>query len=86
MSRTATWTRHGCKPKSAGSGPFRLRSWQANESVVLDANPHYRHGAPGVRRVILRHVPEPSSQRLLLERGDVDIARDLTRSTAESTR
>ncbi len=64
--------------KSAGSGPFRLRSWQANESVVLDANPHYRHGAPGVRRVILRHVPEPSSQRLLLERGDVDIARDLT--------
>ena len=49
--------------KSAGSGPFRLRSWQANESVVLDANPHYRHGAPGVRRVILRHVPEPSSQR-----------------------
>ena len=70
--------------KSAGSGPFRLRSWQANESVVLDANPHYRHGAPGVRRVILRHVPEPSSQRLLLERGDVDIARDLTRDLIEA--
>ena len=33
---------------------------------------------PFRRRVILRHVPEPSSQRLLLERGDVDIARDLT--------
>ena len=70
--------------KSAGSGPFRLRSWQANESVVLDANPHYRHGAPGVRRVILRHVPEPSSQRLLLERGDVDIARDLTPDLIEA--
>ena len=70
--------------KSAGSGPFRLRSWQANESVVLDANPHYRHGAPGVRRVILRHVPEPSAQRLLLERGDVDIARDLTRDLIEA--
>ena len=70
--------------KSAGSGPFRLRSWQANESVVLDANPHYRHGAPGVRRVILRHVPEPSAQRLLLERGDVDIARDLTPDLIEA--
>ena len=45
--------------------------------MVLDANLHYRHGAPGVRRVILRQVPEPSAQRLLLERGDVDIARDL---------
>ena len=63
---------------SAGSGPFRLRSWQPNESVVLEANPHYRRGAPGVRRVVLRHVPEPATQRRLLERGAIDIARDLT--------
>ena len=63
---------------SAGSGPFRLRSWQPGESVVLEANPHHRRGAPGVREVILRHVPAPSAQRLLLERGDVDVARDLT--------
>ena len=63
---------------SAGSGPFRLLSWRPNESVVLEANLHYRHGAPGVRRVVLRHVPEPAAQRLLLERGEVDIARDLT--------
>ena len=63
---------------SAGSGPFRLQSWRPNEAVVLEANPHYRHGAPGVRRVVLRHVPEPAAQRLLLERGEIDIARDLT--------
>ena len=63
---------------SAGSGPFRLRSWQPDESVVLESNPDYRHGAPGVREVILRHVPAPSAQRLLLERGDVDVARNLT--------
>ena len=63
---------------SAGSGPFRLAGWQANESVVLEANRDYRHGAPGVERVILRHVPEPSEQRLLLEAGAVDLARDLT--------
>ena len=63
---------------SAGSGPFRLQSWAPNEAVILEANPHYRHGAPGVRRVVLRHVPEPAAQRLLLERGDIDIARDLT--------
>ena len=63
---------------SAGSGPFRLQSWAPNEAVVLEANPHYRHGVPGVRRVVLRHVPEPAAQRLLLERGEIDIARDLT--------
>ena len=63
---------------SAGSGPFRLASWRADESVVLEANPDYRHGAPGVQRVVLRHVSEPSAQRRLLETGEVDLARDLT--------
>ena len=63
---------------SAGSGPFRLVAWQPEESVDLEANRHYPHGRPGVRYVTLRHVPEPSEQRLLLERGAVDVARDLT--------
>lgn len=66
------------KTHSAGSGAFSLKSWKANESVVLDANPNYRHGAPSIKRVIIRHVPEPAAQRLLLEKGDADMARDLT--------
>lgn len=66
------------KTNSAGSGPFSLKSWQANETVVLDANPDYRHGAPGMKRIIFRHVAEPSAQRLLLEKGDIDLARNLT--------
>ena len=66
------------KTHSAGSGPFSLRAWKANESVVLDANPTYREGAPPLKRVVIRHVPEPAAQRLLIEKGDADIARDLT--------
>jgi len=66
------------KSNSAGSGAFSLKTWKANELVTLDANKSYRHGAPGMARVILRHVAEPSSQRLLLEKGDVDMARNLT--------
>ncbi|WP_445678513.1 ABC transporter substrate-binding protein [Radicibacter daui] len=62
---------------SAGTGPFVLKLWKANESVVMEANPHYRGKAPAMKRVIYRHVPEPSTQRLMLEKGDVDIARDL---------
>jgi len=31
-----------------------------------------------MKRVILRHVSEPSAQRLLLEKNDVDMARNLT--------
>ncbi len=66
------------KSNSAGSGAFSLKTWKANEIVTLEANPDYRHGEPGMARVILRHVAEPSSQRLLLEKGDVDMARSLT--------
>ena len=66
------------KTHSAGSGPFVLKTWKANELVTLEANPNYRHGAPGVKRVIIRHIAEPSAQRLMIEKGDVDLARDLT--------
>lgn len=66
------------KSNSAGSGAFSLKTWKANELVMLEANGDYRHGKPGMDRVILRHVAEPSSQRLLLEKGDVDMSRNLT--------
>jgi peptide/nickel transport system substrate-binding protein len=66
------------KSNSAGSGAFSLKTWNANELVSLEANADYRHGAPGMKRVIVRHVPEPSAQRLLIEKGDVDMSRNLT--------
>jgi peptide/nickel transport system substrate-binding protein len=44
----------------------------------MEANPGYRLGAPRVARVILKHTPEAASQRLLLQKGDADIARNLT--------
>ena len=66
------------KSNSAGSGAFSLKTWKANEIVTLQANAGYRHGKPGMERIIFRHVAEPSSQRLLLEKGDIDMARNLT--------
>ncbi len=63
---------------SAGSGAYVLKSWTPNNSVVLEANPNYRGGVAKLKRVVIRHVPEASAQRLLLEKGDVDIADNLT--------
>jgi len=59
-------------------GPYRLRQWNAGETVVLEANPNYWGPQPKLRRVIIRHVAEAGTQRLLLEKGDIDIARNLT--------
>jgi len=61
----------------AGSGPFKLRRWNANEVLILDRNDRRGGAAPAMKQVIIRHVPEPGVQRLLLEKGDVDIARNL---------
>ena len=69
------------KTNSAGSGAFKLRQWKANESLTLDANPAYWQGAPEMKRVILRHIAEPATQRLLLEKGDIDVARNLKPSS-----
>lgn len=66
------------KSHSAASGAFRLVSWKPNESVTLEANPAFRLGPPKAKRVVVRHVPEPAAQLLLLQNGDADIARDLT--------
>jgi peptide/nickel transport system substrate-binding protein len=66
------------KTNSAGSGAYVIKSWTPNEAVVLEANPNYRGGEANLKRVIIRHVPEASAQRLLLEKGDIDIARNLT--------
>jgi hypothetical protein len=38
------------------------------------------------RRVVVRHVAEPATQRLLLEKGDVDVARNLTRDQLDAIR
>ncbi|HEV7371341.1 ABC transporter substrate-binding protein [Arenibaculum sp.] len=65
------------RTNSAGSGPFKLRQWKASELMMLDANPDYWQGAPKLNRVIIRHIAEPATQRLLLEQGDIDVARDL---------
>jgi peptide/nickel transport system substrate-binding protein len=67
------------KQNSAGSGAYILRAWRANEQYTLEANPNWWGGAIKNRRVVVRHVAEIASQRLLLEKGDVDYARDLSK-------
>ncbi|WFR95128.1 ABC transporter substrate-binding protein [Rhizobium tumorigenes] len=61
----------------AGSGPFKLREWRANEAIVLERNDNYYGEKPKLARVIYRFMKESSGQRLALENGDIDVARNL---------
>lgn len=66
------------KTHSAGSGAYKLSSWKPNESYSLTAVPGYWRGDAAMKRVIVRHVSESATQRLMLEKGDIDIARNLS--------
>ena len=66
------------KTNYAGSGPLKIREWRANELVTLERNDNYHGAKSKLARVIYRHVKESATQRLLLEKGDADIARNLS--------
>jgi peptide/nickel transport system substrate-binding protein len=65
------------KTSSAGSGPMKLREWRANEVMLLERNDTYWGRKAPLARVIYRHVKESATQRLLLAKGDIDVALDL---------
>ena len=66
------------KANSAGTGAYVLRSFKPNEGYVLEARAgHWRGDAP-IKNVFMQHVPEGATQRLLLEKGDIDIGREMT--------
>jgi peptide/nickel transport system substrate-binding protein len=69
---------HGwLKTRCAGSGPYEIREWRAGEHVALERNEHHHGPKPRLARVVYRHVKDGSAQRLALEQGDVDVARNL---------
>lgn len=62
------------KANAAPSGPFSLIQWRPNDILITESRANYWAGAPAMKRVIMRHVPESGSQRLQLMAGDIDVA------------
>jgi peptide/nickel transport system substrate-binding protein len=65
------WEEFGRKP--VGTGAFKLREWQKDVRVVLDANDAYWKGKPKVRTVAFKPIPEDAARIAALQRGEVDI-------------
>jgi peptide/nickel transport system substrate-binding protein len=62
------------KVNAAGSGAFTLTRWASNEMLILNRFDGYWAGAAKMRRIIYRHMPESQTKRLMLEKGDIDVA------------
>src|SRR6195256_4891876 len=72
------WGLDYTKQNTAGSGAYRIVSWNAGTEVILERNEDWKGGPlPKVRRIVWRMVPSAGNRRALLERGDADISYDL---------
>ncbi|WP_175869151.1 ABC transporter substrate-binding protein [Bartonella gabonensis] len=58
-------------------GPYQLESWRPSEAVLLRVSSHYWGQAPKLKKILIRHIAEPGTQRLLLQKHDIDVARNL---------
>jgi ABC-type transport system substrate-binding protein len=54
------------------AGPFRLERWIRGRSVTLVADPSFWGPMPGVERIEVAFVPDPTTALQLLERGSLD--------------
>ncbi|MEO0388007.1 MAG: ABC transporter substrate-binding protein, partial [Pseudomonadota bacterium] len=60
-----------------GSGPYKVVRWDRGNSIVLQADPDYRGGAPEVSQVTYRFIEEPGTRLSTLLAGEVDLVTNL---------
>src|SRR5215213_7052740 len=72
------WGMEYTKQNTAGSGAYRVVSWNAGTEVIMERNDKWVGGPlPKIKRIVWRIVPSAGNRRALLERGDADISYDL---------
>lgn len=64
----AHWIEH-----AFGTGPFRVREWLHNQEIVLEANPYYWRGTPGVASVRFPFYSDSELAYQAYQQGDLDI-------------
>lgn len=71
------WGNRWLTTNEAGSGPFMLETWQAKDVLRMQRNPEYWREEPKMSRVVLRHFQESQTLRLMIEKGDLDVANNM---------
>ncbi len=57
----------------SGTGPFKFAEWRSNEAVVVDANPDYWDGAPGLQAVVFRPISDANTRTSEMLAGGIDL-------------
>ena len=57
----------------SGTGPFTFAEWRSNEAVVIEANPDYWDGAPGLQAVVFRPITDANTRTAEMLAGGIDL-------------
>lgn len=66
-----------------GSGPFRFVKWNRGDSIEFEAFEDYFGGAPAIKKMTWKIVPEGSSRTIALEAGEIDMIIEVEAMDAE---
>ncbi len=64
--------RNSANTAPVGTGPFRFVAYETGSEIRYAANREYFRGAPALDAVVLRVIPDPATQVIALESGEVD--------------
>jgi peptide/nickel transport system substrate-binding protein len=66
------------------SGPYKLKKWERNQYIVLEANKNcYLYDKGMINQIIFKVVPDYNSVITQLKKGEVDLAEDIQPSDAK---
>jgi len=57
-----------------GTGPYKFVRWAKDEEIVLEANTGYWRGAPSIKTVVFKPIPDDAVRVAALQNGEVDVA------------
>jgi peptide/nickel transport system substrate-binding protein len=57
-----------------GTGPYKFSRWSKDEEIVLEAYEQYWRGAPKIKTVVFKPIPDDAVRVAALQNGEVDVA------------
>jgi peptide/nickel transport system substrate-binding protein len=57
-----------------GTGPYKFVRWSKDEEIVLEAFANHWRGAPKIKTVVFRPIPDDAVRVAALQNGEIDVA------------
>jgi peptide/nickel transport system substrate-binding protein len=57
-----------------GTGPYKFVKWAKDEEIVMEAFPAHWRGAPKIKTVVFKPIPDDAVRVAALQNGEIDVA------------